>query len=228
MTDTAQPFDAALPGESDRAYAAFCVYRDYGPERSISKARQEYKAQHPRSRPYQNTWEGWSSKYSWVARSQTYDQHMDSVALEERERLWKERQGEIAEREYEIGMALLSKAEDILAAPVYQKRVEGEGKDKVTIIEPVKFRMNDAQRLARTGADLGRRASGLPTQISKSEIDVSRLMEKEIAKAQADLDEHIRTGRVTFDFVAEKYGNDYAVAAWERNGLTLSIPPTNE
>ncbi|MGE4583304.1 MAG: hypothetical protein AB7C91_01515 [Sphaerochaeta sp.] len=56
-------------GESSKAYAAFCIYRDYGVDRSIAKVVQMYgengtsKAQLFR----------WSSKYSWVQRCNGFD-----------------------------------------------------------------------------------------------------------------------------------------------------------
>lgn len=56
-------------GESSKAYAAFCIYRDYGVDRSIVKVVQMYgengtsKAQLFR----------WSSRYSWVQRCSDFD-----------------------------------------------------------------------------------------------------------------------------------------------------------
>jgi len=54
--------------ESSKAYAAFCVYRDLGPERSLEKVRQNL------DKPRTRKWLGeWSVKYNWVERAQAYD-----------------------------------------------------------------------------------------------------------------------------------------------------------
>lgn len=42
------------PRESSKAYAAFCVYRDLGPERSLEKVRQNLDK--PRSRKWLGDW----------------------------------------------------------------------------------------------------------------------------------------------------------------------------
>ena len=73
-----------LDDESGKAYIAFCVYRDMGPQRSIRKA---YIAQLP---PYRYTkhgrkrysrllpgrWAMWSSKFAWHKRALAFDRHL--------------------------------------------------------------------------------------------------------------------------------------------------------
>jgi len=66
-------------GESSKAYAAFCIYRDYGVDRSIAKVVQMYgengasKAQLFR----------WSSKYSWVQRCNDFDTYSEQQRRKE-------------------------------------------------------------------------------------------------------------------------------------------------
>jgi transposase-like protein len=69
-----------LEGESSKAYAAFCAYRDLGFERSIAKVAQACG----KSVGLLNRW---SSQYQWVSRADAYDQHLQKVkqAAEEAE-----------------------------------------------------------------------------------------------------------------------------------------------
>jgi hypothetical protein len=62
-------------GESPKAFASFCVYRDMGPERSFDGVRQRTGKQ-----PwYKRQIERWADRYEWAARASAYDAHMDSV-----------------------------------------------------------------------------------------------------------------------------------------------------
>jgi hypothetical protein len=81
------PFESweRLAGESGAAYAAFCVYRDYGPERNIRKAVEaECKKRHgdyDRSRIEKRyrMWRLWSTQFQWVKRAEDYDQYLDRL-----------------------------------------------------------------------------------------------------------------------------------------------------
>jgi hypothetical protein len=86
-----------LPGESGAAYGAFCVYRDYGPERNIRRAveGQFRKAELPGEfsppvktprgsldaaigRKYR-MWLLWSMQFKWVKRAEDYDRYLDRL-----------------------------------------------------------------------------------------------------------------------------------------------------
>lgn len=60
-------------GETPRAWEAFCVYRDMGPDRSITKT-----AQHLHKN--RTTIGEWSSKYDWVKRVTAWDAEQDRIA----------------------------------------------------------------------------------------------------------------------------------------------------
>lgn len=62
-----------IPGESAKAYAAFCAYRDYGIDRSITKVLQRYHEKYG-SRPLLSRW---SQRYDWVKRCHDYDVHIE-------------------------------------------------------------------------------------------------------------------------------------------------------
>ena len=85
-----------LPQESPRAYRAFCIYRDLGPDRSLDQAWKRFCAA---SDPTKNRgsarrpghWAAWSQKYQWVERAEGYDDVIEeenrSAAAERRRKL---------------------------------------------------------------------------------------------------------------------------------------------
>jgi len=77
-----------MPGEGPKAFAAFCIYRDQGPARSLDKA---WRAAHPQAghRRRSKTWAEWSSRWRWLTRAEEFDAH---VELEGRKRFAKELQ----------------------------------------------------------------------------------------------------------------------------------------
>jgi hypothetical protein len=83
------PFESweRLPGESALAYAAFCVYRDYGPDRNIRRAVEERcREAEPASvrleaavaRKYR-TWRNWAAQFRWRERAADYDNYLDKL-----------------------------------------------------------------------------------------------------------------------------------------------------
>jgi hypothetical protein len=72
--DTRNKWDR-LDGESDKAFAAFCVYRDLGAERSVDAAYQKHSKTTSKTRPPH--WLKWSAKYHWVDRVKAWDDHKD-------------------------------------------------------------------------------------------------------------------------------------------------------
>ena len=97
MTSEHQPWERQT-GERPKPWAAFCIYRDLGPLRSINKAFQQHQRQlvakgelkpdalkdHP-----PRWWGTWSSDFNWVVRSAAYDDHIEAAdrAQFERERI---------------------------------------------------------------------------------------------------------------------------------------------
>jgi hypothetical protein len=60
-----------IPGETYKAWLAFCVYRDMGNGRSLDKAwRQAMGKENGR---HARHWATWSSQNHWVSRCQAYD-----------------------------------------------------------------------------------------------------------------------------------------------------------
>jgi hypothetical protein len=89
------PFESweRLPGESGLAYAAFCAFRDYGPERNIRKAveiAEKDKGQWDRR---YRVWRNWCTAYRWRERAADYDNYTDKLKQAERRKMI-EAQGE--------------------------------------------------------------------------------------------------------------------------------------
>jgi len=77
-----------VKGESAKAYQAFCVYRDLGPTRSLSKVAHSLT----KSR---TLLADWSVKWGWVERAAAYDAEQERLAAAEEARV---REAEIAKR----------------------------------------------------------------------------------------------------------------------------------
>lgn len=87
--------------ESSKAYAAFCIYRDLGVERSLEKVAQN------RGKPGSKSWlNTWSTKYHWVERARAYDDYLEQEKRKEQEKAILE----MVERHTKEAMALQQKA----------------------------------------------------------------------------------------------------------------------
>jgi hypothetical protein len=88
------PFESweRLPGESGLAYAAFCAFRDYGPERNIRKAVEGQfnkaelsgvKIETAIAKRYR-VWRNWCSQFRWRERAADYDNYTDKLKQAEK------------------------------------------------------------------------------------------------------------------------------------------------
>jgi hypothetical protein len=71
-------FDDPIESESTKAFAAFCIYRDLGKERSIDKAWKQYQNS---TKTVQGYFKHWSSHFFWVDRCKAYDAECAKEAL---------------------------------------------------------------------------------------------------------------------------------------------------
>ena len=74
-----------IPGETHKAWMAFCVYRDMGSVRSLDQAWQKMTGKNGR---HARHWATWSSRNHWVSRSRAYD---NAVMKEARRKIQDER-----------------------------------------------------------------------------------------------------------------------------------------
>jgi hypothetical protein len=104
-----------LPGESPKAYAGFCLYRDLGPRRSLEEASRLYHGSPPRDRT--STKAGrkpgasglirrWAQRWDWRARAAAWDREVERV----KHRRQVEAIEEMAERHAKEALMLQNKA----------------------------------------------------------------------------------------------------------------------
>ena len=74
-----------IPGETHKAWLAFCVYRDMGGSRSLDRAWQQVTNRNGR---HSRHWATWSAQNHWVSRSRAYD---NAVMREARRKVQDER-----------------------------------------------------------------------------------------------------------------------------------------
>ena len=139
------------PGESTKAYAAFCVYRDLGTERSLEKAGQTL------DKPRTRKWLGeWSAKYNWLERAMAYDDYLERKKREEKEKAILE----MAERHARLAMA-------------FQQRIA----QRLQEIDPAELSPADMARWLDIATKLERLSRGEPTEIGKQEISLPAIVE---------------------------------------------------
>jgi len=135
------------PGESSRAYAHFCLYRDKGVSRSL-RALEHVDGCTSGYRQLGR----WSSRWQWVKRYQDYDDHLqrqDRLRQEKERKDMLTRHGKIAV----LGQNLVVKGIEKLLADVEQ------GKRDLSA--------SDASRLLDVAVKIERLSRGEPTEISE-------------------------------------------------------------
>jgi len=143
-----------LPNESTKAYAAFCVYRDLGTERSLEKAGQML------DKPRTRKWLGeWSAKYKWVERAKAYDDYVEKLKRKEKEKAIKE----MAERQARIAMA-------------FQEKII----ERLQSIDPAELTPTELARWFDVAAKIERLNRGEPTEIGKQEVMLPQIVEIEL------------------------------------------------
>jgi hypothetical protein len=75
------PFESweRLAGESGAAYAAFCAYRDYGPDRNIRKTVETTLTGTDKVEKRFGMWRGWAVQFRWRERAADYDRYLDRL-----------------------------------------------------------------------------------------------------------------------------------------------------
>jgi vacuolar-type H+-ATPase subunit H len=115
-----KPYDRQ-PNETDKSWAAFCIYRDMGRDRSAEKVR--LKLGHG-SRIIV---ERWSSKYSWVKRCSAFDDNeleKESIMLQ-KERL--NRRLQMERDAWNRRDKLIKKADTIARVPLLRPEISEDG-----------------------------------------------------------------------------------------------------
>lgn len=123
MSKQSHPW-SRMPGESSKAYAAFCAYYQAGPfDRSIDAAwrainRLQTGKDSAAKKPVPGHVVRWSQTYHWVERATAYDDDQAERAREQ----WEQRRQEMREREWQQANRLRDLADRILEqAPKFVK-----------------------------------------------------------------------------------------------------------
>src|SRR5439155_20196404 len=104
-----------LPSETAKAYAAFCLYRDQGPQRSIEEASRVYHDRgslHETATPSHRKRRAsgqigrWAQRWNWSARARAWDEELDKVRRQKQV----EAVAEMAERHVKEALMLQNKA----------------------------------------------------------------------------------------------------------------------
>jgi hypothetical protein len=82
------PFESweKLDGEGAAAYAAFCLFRDFGADRNIKKALAANEGDAARRGKRYRLWLAWSTRFQWFKRAADYDVYLDKLKQAERRR----------------------------------------------------------------------------------------------------------------------------------------------
>lgn len=101
------------PGESEKSYEAFCIYRDMGAGRSLEKAWVAYASKNDLKVSYVSSHlKKWSVKYHWVERCEQWAAYQDRVRLEEREEAIRASERKLADKLTDLVDKAIAKALD--------------------------------------------------------------------------------------------------------------------
>lgn len=133
-------------GESDKSFAAFCVFRDIGSSRSVHKAYVQSTGK-TQAKQADGRWNGWASQNNWHTRASAWDGEQDRVKRQANLKAV----AEMGERHAAIALGFQSK----VAA-------------RLKSINPEELSPADMERWFKTAAMLERLARGEPDSITET------------------------------------------------------------
>ena len=142
-TDAAEPWERQ-PGESPKAFAAFSVYRDAGPERSVRAVSRELAKSIPLIKR-------WSSNWDWVERARAWDNDNVRKAKAASEKAVRD----MGERHIKIASQVQAKALKALVA-MPDDQIDARG----------------VTALLKLGLDVERLNRGEPTELTENKTTV--------------------------------------------------------
>jgi hypothetical protein len=88
------PFECweKLAEESAAAFAAFCVFRDFGGERNIKRAVEAIESDKSKRLKKHRIWRNWSAQFHWFKRASDYDVYLDKLKQAERRKTIEQRE----------------------------------------------------------------------------------------------------------------------------------------
>ena len=145
------PFECweLLEGEKSDAFAAFCVFRDFGPERNIRKAVESVeKDEAVRNKRYR-AWRKWACQHRWQERAIDYDRYKEKL-----------KQGEVRktiEAQGEMHRAVTGKMLDVVMK-------------KLDLMDPAELTQGNVTEWAGMAIKAEREAAGLVASGGKPEM----------------------------------------------------------
>jgi hypothetical protein len=164
------------PGESSKAYAAFCLYRDQGQSRSIEatsrvyhghSAQPESKTATGRRRGASGQIRLWAERWNWSARAGAWDQELERAKWSKQIKAVEE----MAERHAQEALMLQNKAVE-----------------RLRLLRPEELGPRDTLNYLIEAAKLERLARGEPTERVAEEhrfADVKELTDDELSRIVA-------------------------------------------
>lgn len=151
---TSRSFDR-IEGENPKAFEAFVLYRNMGPDRTLAKT----AVQLGRVPGYVRYLEEWSADWNWRERARYWDDLIEQKARERAEAyipIWEQRRQVALERMMLFSAKLMSKAEAMLDHPIVKEvtRESDDGRNHYTIIEPAGWTWAGLATVVRTAAEL--------------------------------------------------------------------------
>ena len=154
-TPKPKPYDRQ-PSETDKSWAAFCVYRDMGRDRNAMKVAEKCNYKQP------SLIQRWCLQHSWVLRCSAFDDEetqRESIALQE---LRLKRRLQMEKDAWTRRDRLIKKADTMMAIPIGKPTMNEDG---TTIYMPTdKWSLKDAIAFFQYADTLGIFATGGETK----------------------------------------------------------------
>jgi hypothetical protein len=142
-----------MPGEPGRAFSAFRMYRDMGPDRSLENVRLSLG----KSESYSSSIFNWSTKYEWVERSALYDNHLDQQQRKESEKsiaFWEAQRQQSLLANLETARMMRERLHEMMSHPLTKQIMKSVGGREVTMIMPAKWTFSTVASLAKVMAEM--------------------------------------------------------------------------
>jgi hypothetical protein len=151
------------PEESDKSWAAFCVYRDLPPqERTLTQAYFDFYGKDPDISAYNGSlFSAWAKRYRWHERVQQYDNHVDDqirTELEARRLKARLSTADLGQRLREQAADALESLQAIIFTT--EKVQQEDGTVKTVQVPKSNLSPREITDLAKTGVKLERLALG--------------------------------------------------------------------
>lgn len=175
------------PGESAKAFEAFRVYRDAGPDRSVVGTCRRARRR-PGAAQADGRWKTWRAKHNWESRAAAYDTHFAAIEQQAKEKERGKRATEMEQRRQQaqddawaLSEQMRAKIQQMLKVPVAQRGAKRAG--------VAKWDYNSLSRFADALLKVTKLGAGLdPALATTLNIDVKQLTDDQIDRIAAGED----------------------------------------